>query len=387
MRRGRSTASPLSHFNLNLPRYIDAQVPEDAQDIDGHLKGGIPEADVESLARYWEVCPKLRKALFKQRRPGYLDLAVDKAAIKSSIYEHQEFATFIAGMNEHFDTWRKKTAKHLKALTAGCHPKDVIAEVSESLLAHYEGKPLIDAYAVYQHLMDYWAETMQDDTYLIAADGWKAGTYRLVEVKKNKEGKVTKEIDRGWTCDLVPKALVVARFFAKEQAAIDKHAADLEAISARLTEIEEEHSGDDAVFAGFDKINKAEVHDRLKEIGSDRSAADEIAVLKEWLRLNAQEGDLKRQLKDAEAQLDATALTQYPKLSEAEIKALVVEDKWLATLDRQIHGEMDRVSQQLTTRVKELAERYEAPLPALAERVGDLEAKVADHLKKMGFAA
>lgn len=198
-------------FNLNLPRYIDTQAREDIQDIEGHLKGGIPVADIDALTAYWDVCPELRKALFKPRRKGYLDLAVDKADIKSSIYDHPQFSAFIAGMNEHFEKWAKAASKTLKGLDAGCHPKDVIAKLSEGLLNHYADKPLIDAYDIYQHLMDYWAETMQDDCYLIAADGWKAETYRVVEVKRNKDGKVIREIDRGWACDLVPKPLMVAR--------------------------------------------------------------------------------------------------------------------------------------------------------------------------------
>src|ERR1700682_3214431 len=76
-----------NEFNLNLPRYIDSQTPEDAQDIAGHLQGGIPAADVDALQRYWAVCPQLRHTLFKERRPGYLDLAVEKSVIKSTIYE------------------------------------------------------------------------------------------------------------------------------------------------------------------------------------------------------------------------------------------------------------------------------------------------------------
>src|SRR3990172_5840789 len=143
-----------NEFNLNLPRYIDSQTPEDMQDIEGHLKGGIPVVDVDALERYWAVCPQLRRTLFKDSRPGYLDLAVEKAAIKPAIYEHPEFATFIAGMNAHFDAWRKKSAAALKASKTGCHPKEIIGELSESLLAHYAGKPLIDPYDVYQHLMD-----------------------------------------------------------------------------------------------------------------------------------------------------------------------------------------------------------------------------------------
>ena len=244
----------------------------------------------------------------------------------------------------------------------GCHPKKVIAELSEDLLAHYTDKPLIDQYDIYQHLMDYWAETMQDDCYLIAADGWKAETYRVIE--KDKKGK---EKDKGWTCDLVPKpssSPATSRRSRRHR----RLAAELESVTRKLAELEEEHGGEDGAFAELDKVNKANVAARLKEIKGDKEAKDEAAVLNEWLKLNDEEADLKKRLKEAEADLDAKAYAKYPKLTEAEIKALVVDDKWLAALDSAIHGEMDRVSQALTQRVKELAERYETPLPQMASR-------------------
>ncbi len=395
-----------NEFNLNLPRYIDSQEPEDIQDIEGHVNGGIPQVDVDALERYWAICPNLRQTLFKDNRPGYLSLAVEKTAIKPAIYEHSEFAAFITGMNAHFDHWRQSCSGNpkpqlgngnaklqlgnLKSLQLGFHPKEIIAELSEDLLAHYTNKPLIDKYDVYQHLMDYWAETMQDDCYLIAADGWKAETYRIVE--KDKKGK---EKDKGWTCDLVPKALIVARYFAKQQEAIDQLAAELESIAAKITELEEEHSGEDAPFSGFDKINKASIVARLKEIkaeieelesGEGDWVLEEKRVLEEWLKLNDEEAGLKKRLKEVEAELDKLAYAQYPKLTETDIKTLVVDDKWLAALDAMIHGEMDRISQTLTQRVKELAERYETPMPQLSSRAADREAKVYRHLEMMGFS-
>jgi type I restriction enzyme M protein len=133
-----------NEFNLNLPRYIDGQTPEDVQDIAGHLRGGIPDADVDALGQYWVVCPQLRRTLFKPDRTGYLNLAVEKPTIKSAIYEHPEFATFIASMNTHFAVWRKKNVTTLKELNAGCHPKAVISDLSEDLLTHFARKPLID---------------------------------------------------------------------------------------------------------------------------------------------------------------------------------------------------------------------------------------------------
>ena len=376
-----------NEFNLNIPRYIDSQQAEDIQDIEGHLQGGIPEADVEALHAYWDICPDLKDALFKPKRAGYVQLTIDNSQLKSTIYGHPEFVTFIESMNALFASWRGQSAVALKTLEAGFHPKELISEMSESLLAFYTGKPLIDKYDVYQHLMDYWAETMQDDCYLITADGWVATAYRIIEVKKNKEGKTIKEVDKGWACDLVPKQLIVSRYFATQQAAIRELEASLESVAAQVAELEEEHGGEDGAFAELDKVNKANVAARLKEIKGDKTAKEEIAALDAWLQLSTQEADLKKSLKDAEAELDALAYAKYPKLSEAEIKTLVVDNKWLAALGADIHGEMDRISQALTRRVKELAERYETPLPVLTDNVASLSLRVEAHLRKMGFQA
>jgi type I restriction enzyme M protein len=375
-----------NEFNLNLPRYIDSQKLEDQQNIEGHLKGGIPTADVDALQRYWDICPKLRKALFKENRPGYLDLAVEKANIKSAIYEHPEFTFFIKGMNDHFAVWREKSAKTLRQLEAGFHPKETIVELSEDLLAHYTGKPLIDKYDVYQYLMDYWAETMQDDCYLIAADGWKAETYRVIETKKGKDGKPGKEVDKGWTCDLIPKSLIVACYFVKEQEAITALEAELESLAAQMTELEEKHGGEEGLLSELEKVNKANVTARIKEVKGDKEARDEAEVLNNWLKLSNQEADLRKNIRKAETELEIKTYEKYPELTEGEIKTLVVDGKWLATLDIAIHGEMDRVSQALTHRVKELVDRYETPLPQMVNHVVDLESKVDGHLKKMGFS-
>jgi len=370
-----------NEYNLNLPRYIDSQQPEDLQDIAGHLQGGIPARDIEALGSYWQVCPGLRHDLFRERRAGYYDLALEKASIKTAIQTHPEFAAFMEKMSSHFETWRVKSAAKLKDLAQGCKPREVIAELSEDLLAHYTGLALIDRYDIYQHLLDYWAETMQDDCYLIAADGWKAETTRVIV--KDKNGR---EKDRGWVCDLLPKALIVARYYAQEQAGVDRLNGELEAASAKLAEMEEEQGGEEGLFVELEKVNKANVAARLKEIRNDQDAGEEAAALGEWLGLNAQETELKNQVKAAEEALDALAFARYPQLSEAEIKSLAVDDKWLAALQAALQGETERASQALTGRVKELAERYEAPLPEMTANVVELEEKVNRHLERMGFA-
>jgi type I restriction enzyme M protein len=269
----------------------------------------------------------------------------------------------------------------LRQLKVGFHPREVITALAEDLLTHYAGKPLIDNYDIYQHLLDYWADIMQDDCYLIAAEGWKAETHRIIE--KDKKGK---EKDKGWACDLVPKVLIVARYFAADQEAIDKLAVELESVVARMTEWEEEHGGEEGAFSELDKVNKAEVTRRLKEIKHDKEVNGEAEILQEWLKLADNETDLKKALKYVEAALDAKAYAKYPQLTEAEVKTLVVDDKWLAALDAAIHGEMDRISQSLTQRAKELAERYEPSMPKMLSHVTDLEARVNHYLERMGFS-
>jgi type I restriction enzyme M protein len=377
-------ADPKNDFNLNLPRYIDTTEPEDLQDIDGHLRGGIPERDLDALGAYWQVLPSVRGLLFEAfdktgGRPGYARLKPALTEVKSAIFGHAEFAAFQQQATQVFADWRNAVTPRLTGFGKDGHPKVLIETIAEDLLAAFRKAPLLDAYDIYQHLMDYWAETMQDDGYLIAADGWVAVPARIVETDKKGKSK-----DKGWACDLIPKPIIVARYFAKEQAALEAKQAELETATATLAELEEEHGGEEGFLGALDKIAKAEVNVRLKEIKGDKDAKDEVDVLKRWLDLAEQETTLKRTVKDQDAALDTLAYAKYPKLTDAEIKTLVVDDKWMARLSTAVQGELDRVSQTLTGRIRELAERYATPLPKLSEEVETLSSRVDEHLKKMG---
>lgn len=226
-----------------------------------------------------------------------------------------------------------------------------------------------------------WAEVMQDDSYIISADGWKAETYRILDTNK-KTGKVT---DKGWTCDLVPKTLVIDHFFSSEKKALEDLEADGEAITTQLTELEEEQSGDDGYFSDLDKVNKANVQSRLKELKGAADVKDEVNVLNAYLELTTKQSDVKSQIKELEVALDRSLLAKYQTITETEVKALVVDDKWMGSIEAAIKTQMDQISQNLTQRIKELAERYDKPLPKLHNKVEELTATVESHLKKMGF--
>ena len=326
-------------YNLNLPRYIDSTEPEDLQDIAGHLQGGIPERDINALDDYWQIMPSVRAMLLKPLRPNYYTLQLPITQVKNAILEHEEFQAFTEKIKGLFDQWKEKNRPRMISFGKDQHPKALIETIAEDLLSVFQSAPLIDAYELYQHLMDYWAETMQDDCYLLSANGWIAEPTQIIE--KDKKGKLK---NKGWLCDLVPKQLVVARFFPSEQEAITSLEVQLETIKAQLAELEEEQSGEDGFLGALDKINKTEVSARLRKIKDDPEAQDEIIVLQEWLKLNEAESALKKQIKDASDALDKLAYEKYATLTEEEVKTLVVDDKWLTAISEGIKKELDRVS-------------------------------------------
>ncbi|MDE0159946.1 MAG: N-6 DNA methylase [Candidatus Dadabacteria bacterium] len=476
---------PRNDYNLNLPRYIDSTEPENIQDIDGHLRGGIPERDIDDLDIYWKVIPGVREVLFEDAvRPGYCQLRLPITEVKAAILKHDEFDAFKATVTDIFDKWRSANVKRLKGFDQEGKPKELIATIAEDLLAAFKTAPLLNSYDMYQHLMDYWAATMQDDCYLIAADGWTAETHRVLE--EVKSGKKKGEMkDKGWACDLIPKPYIVARYFAKEQVELDALQAELDDASASLTELAEEHGGDEgalkdvstkgdaqkaynqalvAVWNEEDKvacdkyntlINGTEeyavelrnltdhhhisilknskgnltlkaIRDRLASTGDkieqktlikyldvdkqqkaktkeaaelltevgmryrERLNADplpeELADLQVtvcYLDLLDKQSVLKSKVKDADTVLNQLVYDKYPTLSVKEIKTLVVDDKWLSALAAAVQGELNRVSQTLTGRIRQLAERYETPLSQLTDLVTDLSTRVDKHLARM----
>ena len=373
-------ADAKNDFNLNLPRYIDSTTPEDLQDIDGHLRGGIPERDLDALSDYWAEMPAVRAMLFKSAgRPGYAQLRVPIGEVKAAILGHAEFVAFQMEAVSRFGLWRTVTTTQLTAFDKRGHPKALIETIAESLLDAFRPAPLLDAYDVYQHLMDYWAETMQDDAYLLTADGWVAKPARVVET--DKKGK---RRDKGWACDLIPKPLIVARYFAKEQAALDALHAEREAATAGIAELEEEHGGEEGFLGALEKIAKVEVSARLNEIRGDKDAKEEAVVLNRWLELAESETTLKRTVKEQDVALDTLAFAKYATLTEAAIKTLVVDDKWMASVLSVVRSELERISQTLTGRIRELAVRYATPLTTLLAEISTLGVRVDKHLESMG---
>jgi type I restriction enzyme M protein len=388
-------------YNLNIPRYIDSQEEEDIQDIEAHLLGGIPKRDVDALQKYWAVYPSLRAELFKtvEKRAEYCQLNIATEEIKNTIFQHPEFTVFGKEMEGVFTKWEKETVAYTKALDKGLHPKKEIQRISENLLKHYDNRQLTDKYAMYQHLMDYWAETMQDDFYELAADGWKAGNEVKRIEKKTKKGdkEVIKQVAgiEGLEGRLIPPSLIIQEYFAKEQKAIDDLGVESETLNTEMEELQDEHMVEQGLlWEATDvneekktcKITKASLAAGIKEVGKrNEDNAEEYDMLQRYKKLMENEAAIQGKIKTAKVQLEKKVIAQYPKLSIEEIKTIVVDKKWMHSMEQRIRTEMDNISHRLTQRIKELAERYEIPLPTLSSEVDGLTTKVEGHLKRMNY--
>ena len=388
-------ANPANDFNLNIPRYIDSSEPEDLHDLDAHLNGGIPDRDIDALGAYWTVFPSLRDSLFEGNgRAGYSETRVETRDLKATVLGHWEFDSYADRVSAIFNGWRDTHKGLLWGLQVGARPRSVIDALSEDLLKRFVDLPLLSAYDVYQRLMDYWDDVMQDDVYLIAADGWaEAAKPRAIVVNKEEKIKETPDLiikRKKYKMDLVPPSLVVARYFATEQAAIESLEIEWETAARELEEFVEEHAVEGSLLEDVlndkGKVTKAGVKARLRAIQNDNEPEndEERDALTRCLALIDAESKASKAVKDAQTALDRQVLSRYGTLTVAEIKTLVVEDKWFANIWATVEGEVQRLTQQFAGRVRELDERYAKPLPELERELEELRERVGDHLKKMG---
>jgi len=355
-----------NEYNLNIPRYIDNHEEEDIQDIEAHLLGGIPKSDVNALEKYWYVCPNLKNALFsKSNRDGYFNLNVSNENIKNAINSNDDFKTFSANVNSVINDWIERHRSSLEDINSSTDSKLLIHELSEDILKSFEGKILIDKYDIYQYLMTYWLEIMKDDVYIVIENGWIG--------------------DR----DLLPEEIIVNKYFLKEKEEIEDLELQKDEITSQKEEFEEENSGEEGALEEYKnekgRINKNSIKSRLKEIKNNLNFQDEFNVLSEFMRIIDKEATANKKVKEAVKALEKLVDEKYKTLSESEVKDLVINNKWIPTIVGEINGELDNISHRLTSRIKELAERYDETLSEIEAEVQNYSSKVEEHLKRMGF--
>lgn len=256
----------VNEYNLNIPRYIDSSESEDIQDLYAHLNGGIPNNDIENLKEYWSVFETLKDELFEPSDiDGYSNVKIESNEIKSFILNHSEFHKFRDDVFELYRSWDHfETLYNLQS--GSFKPKELIVTLSEDLLDKFKEVKLISKYDIYQILMDYWADIMQDDCYMISFEGWEVGNkVRELIPTKGKDGKNKyKEVHDfefnkvRYVADLISPQLLINKYFQTEQKAIDELQSNLDVVSSELENLTDENSGEDGIFQSISKKGEAQ---------------------------------------------------------------------------------------------------------------------------------
>lgn len=366
-------------YNLNIPRYVTPEDTEILQDITAHLHGGLPRHDVdEVLADYWEACPSLRDALFSLQANGYYNLKVNVDNIVETIDGNDSYQArsneYLKGISLFFD----EVTPQMEVLSIGFNPKDVIAQWGQRLLEATENQQLVNPYNVYEILMNYWNEVMQDDCYMVSRDGWRV-TYDFTKAKN--------PTFEDMICDLLPIDIVVHKFFENEYKDIIQVRSEIEQLQAQADQLAEDNPEAFADFFEEGKFSEAIVKKEVAAFkkGNSEGTNDMNTLWKQYLSIYAEKKEKANSEKILVASLTKQVIAKYDALIEDEVRLLVIYDKWKATIMQRAEAELDRVNQQMRTDVLALVDRYAHTLPEIDNRVNEFRAKVNVHLAAMGI--
>ena len=388
---------PANDYNLNLPRYIDNGDTGELHDLDAHLNGGIPNRDLDAIQDYWDALPGLRSALLQPipDRPGYSDLRVEKQELRRRINEHSTYTSYRDHFRTKVDRWSQQHEPRLRAIQKGDSSRDIVDSLSEDLLQRFHDFPLIDAYDLYQCLMDYWNTTMADDVHLICTVGWTAAATPRPPLTKPTGGRQSLEspdlaVGRSkYKMDLLPPSIVIARFFQHDRDQLDEYRAAVTTARTALDALVEKHGDDEGIFGVLrrnGKITRTSVRARLRLLCSADTGSDSVTerkVLSRYLKMDDIHTVAKRTAKSEEVALNRQVLSSYADLTEGEIQELTVVDKWLPAVRTYLNRVLSRAPRSISDTIETLRSRYATPLRSLESDTELLARRVAHHYTRM----
>lgn len=390
-------------YNLNIPRYIDSTEKEDLQSIEAHLYGGIPQDDIDNIPHFWNVFPNLKNQIFGEYSKGFYKLLIQKDDVHKTISENIEFLEYNKKVNNTYNEWKKIANPVLSNLNSTASNKEIILNLSEEILEKFSKLELLDKYDVYQVLLAYWNETMNDDVLLIIQDELGYNLAKITddikeEPKESKKAKKDSAKEKkpkepkiiGWEGRLIPKQIVLDAFFALEQKEIEKAEEKLSQTESEFEEFIENNSDENGYFTDYigddEKIDSKKITSRVKLLTKEKKTQnEEYKILNNYVDYESSIKSQKKHITELKKVLDDNCRNRYETFTDAEIKDLLVNRKWYKAIDDGIQNLYITVANHLTKRIVELYERYENTLSELNTKLAEEEKEVAAHLAQMGF--
>lgn len=390
-------------YNLNIPRYIDSTEKEDLQSIEAHLYGGIPQDDIDNIPHFWNVFPNLKNQIFGEYSKGFYKLLIQKDDVHKTISENIEFLEYNKKVNNTYNEWKKIANPVLTNLNSTDSNKEIILNLSEEILEKFSKLELLDKYDVYQVLLAYWNETMNDDVLLIIQDELGYNLAKITddikeEPKESKKAKKDSAKEKkpkepkiiGWEGRLIPKQIVLDAFFALEQKEIEKAEEKLSQTESAFEEFIENNSDENGYFTDYmgddEKIDSKKITSRVKLLTKEKKTQnEEYKILNNYVDYESSIKSQKKHITELKKVLDDNCRNRYETFTDAEIKDLLVNRKWYKAIDDGIQNLYITVANHLTKRIVELYERYENTLSELNTKLAEEEKVVFGHLTQMGF--
>ena len=197
-----------------------------------------------------------------------------------------------------------------------------------------------------------------------------------------------------WEGRLIPRSILDRVYFADQVAAIESAREEADAAKADFeafveAELEEDGALTDYAVKGKDeeslKLDAKKLSADFKAMKKAKVQDDTFVKLFEYYRLEKAKKDADKAVKALESALEAAEKAKYPKLTLDEAKRLVIEEKWLLSVWRNLAEDCRRVSSHLAERVTELSIRYGRTLGELECHLRKCETAVAEHLREMGY--
>lgn len=274
--------------NLNVPRYIQKIDDTLPQNIASHLKGGIPEVDINSIEKLWKISPKLKQDIFicVDDVHSVYNLAIEPDEIESVISEDENIKNEKENeCGELFGTWSNAVKDTLLNINANTDPKELIRNIGIGILKNFESAQLIENYDVYDFLLNYWNEELQDDIYVIKASGYEAGReieYVYAQKKaKDENGEEIKVDDtskmKSFDGALISREIIEHEYFENDLLALNELIEKVTLLESELDEMREEESGEEGLLVNAvnekgDGIPKANLNTQIKELESKKTS-------------------------------------------------------------------------------------------------------------------
>jgi type I restriction enzyme M protein len=270
-------------YNLNIRRYVDNTPDPEPEDVQAHLIGGIPEAEVGARESDFAKFGVATNALFQPERPGYLAFRLpiaDKPAIKVTLEADPVLQKTIAAHHAALEAWWGLVRDDFALLRDGKKMPEVRQELLKTIKKKLIPLSVLDEFKSAGVFVNWWQQIRYDLKTIIST---------------------------GWHHTLIPDSYLIAQFFQAEADAIEVLEVKIGEIQGELEEAVETAQEVAAYEPDADEtVTAAVIKKALKELIDDLKGSKGESALKELKALQEQEktiSSFESRMKEAKAKL------------------------------------------------------------------------------------